>query len=542
MSSTLRPGDYLIAAGLALVVLLLGLALMVPGVCGVFHDDAIYVATAKALATGQGYRLINLPGSPLQTKYPLLYPALLALIWKLWPSFPNNLIIMQVLNVVLGALAVGWGYLYLIRWSYAGPWAAGLAGLLTATAPWYLYFCGLTMSEELFALAVIGTAWALESYLRLDQPRLGQAFGLGLLLALPGYIRLIGLVFIPLGLALIWRRRQPLLPAAIPCLILLLALGSWMLYGRPRQEMAFLSYYRDYLSWWLAISQMVWLRIIITNLFFTLSFAFGLLNPDFFQFADAAKYLWWPALLGGTAILVALGRQLIQARVLPVFLLGYLTVVLLWPWPPIRFLIPLLPFFLAFPLELGCRGAQGRPASWLNFTTGGLVIGVLILNFFLVCGIAGTNSRSGYPLPQEPKKMADQVNWADFQELLCWIKENTSSQDLIASNLDTMIYLYTGRQGFRPYFEDPKLFFYQLPGTAFTSPGETASIMPAQRANYLIQTPMPLFAAEPYWFALVNELQHRYPRWLQLVYIGRDPRFKVFALRPGQEPKDDRGL
>src|SRR5262249_27500745 len=47
-------------------------------VCGEYHDDAIYVTTAKALAEGEGYRQTFLPGAPPQTKYPPLYPALLA--------------------------------------------------------------------------------------------------------------------------------------------------------------------------------------------------------------------------------------------------------------------------------------------------------------------------------------------------------------------------------------------------------------------------------------------------------------------------------
>jgi len=31
------------------------------------HDDSIYVTTAKALATGHGYRIISLPYEPAQT-------------------------------------------------------------------------------------------------------------------------------------------------------------------------------------------------------------------------------------------------------------------------------------------------------------------------------------------------------------------------------------------------------------------------------------------------------------------------------------------
>src|SRR4030095_2426705 len=42
------------------------------------HDDSVYVTTAKALATGEGYRIISLPYQPAQTKYPPFYPLLLS--------------------------------------------------------------------------------------------------------------------------------------------------------------------------------------------------------------------------------------------------------------------------------------------------------------------------------------------------------------------------------------------------------------------------------------------------------------------------------
>ncbi len=58
---------------------------------GFYHDDSIYWVSARSLATGSGYRIASLPGEPYQTKYPPLYPALLAGIWKLNPDFPSNL-------------------------------------------------------------------------------------------------------------------------------------------------------------------------------------------------------------------------------------------------------------------------------------------------------------------------------------------------------------------------------------------------------------------------------------------------------------------
>src|SRR5258708_12890219 len=58
---------------------------------GHLHDDSIYFVCAKSLAGGSGYRILSLPDQPFQTKYPPLWPALLAFIWKVNPQFPENL-------------------------------------------------------------------------------------------------------------------------------------------------------------------------------------------------------------------------------------------------------------------------------------------------------------------------------------------------------------------------------------------------------------------------------------------------------------------
>jgi hypothetical protein len=47
---------------------------------GNFSDDGLYLVGAKSLAEGRNYRISSLPGEPYQTKYPPLYPALLALV------------------------------------------------------------------------------------------------------------------------------------------------------------------------------------------------------------------------------------------------------------------------------------------------------------------------------------------------------------------------------------------------------------------------------------------------------------------------------
>src|SRR5262245_45077137 len=91
--------DTLLALGLAVVLGVAAAARVHPGACGQCHDDGIYALSAQALAQGDGYRLIGLPGQPPQTKYPPLYPGALALLWKLCPDFPANLVLLQSFNI-----------------------------------------------------------------------------------------------------------------------------------------------------------------------------------------------------------------------------------------------------------------------------------------------------------------------------------------------------------------------------------------------------------------------------------------------------------
>src|ERR1700761_3629685 len=64
---------------------------------GSLHDDGILFETAKSIAEG-GFRLQSLPKQPAETKFPPLYPAYLASIWKMNPHFPDNLPIGTLLS------------------------------------------------------------------------------------------------------------------------------------------------------------------------------------------------------------------------------------------------------------------------------------------------------------------------------------------------------------------------------------------------------------------------------------------------------------
>ncbi len=75
-------------------------ALRAPIAVGLWQDDAVYVATARSLAEGNGYRHIQMPGQPLQTRYPILYPAMLSLAFLANPEYPDNLPLLLIPGAV----------------------------------------------------------------------------------------------------------------------------------------------------------------------------------------------------------------------------------------------------------------------------------------------------------------------------------------------------------------------------------------------------------------------------------------------------------
>src|SRR5271169_3028901 len=58
---------------------------------GIKQDDSLYFTSAEALANHRGYILPSVPGGPIATKYPILYPWILSWVWRWNPSFPANL-------------------------------------------------------------------------------------------------------------------------------------------------------------------------------------------------------------------------------------------------------------------------------------------------------------------------------------------------------------------------------------------------------------------------------------------------------------------
>jgi hypothetical protein len=221
---------------------------------------------------------------------------------------------------------------------------------------------------------------------------------------------------------------------------------------------------------------------------------------------------------------------------LPCFLAAYVLVILVWPWPPGRFLIPMLPFLLAYLLSRvwSWLPQLSRLARPIFFGLTGMCL-LLSLNIVLVYQAATRNRNMHYPYPT---RLETPLSWASYEAVFQWIKAHTQPTDVLASGLDTMIYLYTQRRTFRPFVGRPVSLFYGDNAPPLGSMEELVTFLKAYKARYFVHLPIPGFKEEEPLSAFVRQGQERYQGWLKPAYIGGDDRFVIFELQSDREPAE----
>jgi hypothetical protein len=533
MATPLTRRDPLLAGAVALLVIVLGGQRLVPGVVGAYHDDGIYASTARALADGRGYTLVHLPETPPQTKYPVLFPAVLAGLVLIRPTFADALVAMQWLTLLTAALAVGLSYLYLVRFGYAGRVSAAAATALFATTPAASFYGSQVLSEMPFAVLVVAGLWRLEATLEQDGPSLGAQLATGLLIALPLVCRAAGLATLLAGVAIVIARRAPVrwvLIGVLPIAGLWLypTLRGWLV--SPGDDV--LGYYTDYAGAWTAIAGSRIVQVATRNAVFALH-ELGRLGIEGVAPARAGG-LSLPLFVGlGALLLGQLTRAAWRGRVLPVSLLAYLTMLAVWPWPPGRFLVPLLPLFLPY-LVAATRVDESkglRRAATL------LALALLAtMNARLSVTYADRSQRDRFPYPNGSLSV-EAVQWSSYDRLFAWLRRETAPSAVVASGMDTMVYLYAERPAFRPFALRADALFYGSPIPPTGTAAELRSALTRHGARYLAMTPMIGFGEEAAFVRQVAEARRRYPDLLTVVYQAADPRFVVYRIG---EPEDQR--
>ena len=406
-----------------LVIFLAALWAQTGAMVGVFYDDGLYVALGKALAEGRGYVSLHLPGAPPAVHYPPLYPAVLALLWRLWPEFPANVLLFRLFDAAaLGAAAwvlSGHAARTGLRWELR--YGAVLLALLAFPL---LTIVGARFSEPLFLVLLAGAVVVVE------REEVGARRGLaaGTLAGLATLTRSIGLAaVVGIPWALWWRGRRA---AAVATFAAGAALSVpwWIWIGRNAaaiDPVLAVNYgtYGQYAGQAGAAGLLAGLNL----------GAFGPFPRLLLPGVPAAAWYVLAALL---ACIVGVGVVSLRRRVPVLFwvLVPYVAIVVMWPFTPDRFMWIILPWVALF-------GAGGVAWLWRWGPAGrvAVVIAAIALAWGYVPREARSLSERGFA--QTALNLS-----GPFRYLTRGVETAVPREGIVATDGEALMYLYTGRR------------------------------------------------------------------------------------------------
>ena len=425
----------MLAGAVAVMAALVAWWASVPYVVGVWHDDGVYALLGRAIAAGHGFTYTQLPGVPAATHYPPLYPLLLAVVWRLAPSFPDNISAFLALNAMLvGVAALGAFQFARVRLGWRDEAAAAFALASSCVTP-VLALSGAVLSEPLFLAALWPVLLAADRAADTSDARdvlvAGAAMGALMLVRTHAVALLVAFVLVAMT------RRQPrsAVRAIVAAAVVVLPWQLWTALATPRVPAPLAGAYGSYLGWFVDGLRQGGMPFVLATIRLNVM-ELWLLLQDRVVPANSA-----PARTLATAILLVLvlagGWALARrAAVTSWFLALYLAIVVVWPYTPWRFLWAVWPLVLLV-------AAVGAWRFWIAARSRVWRATVLACIALPVFGMARTESSSFATRSwSTPALRAG----AQIAPLIAWVGRNTRPTDVVLSEGEQVVSLFTGRR------------------------------------------------------------------------------------------------
>ncbi|HEX5831507.1 MAG TPA: glycosyltransferase family 39 protein, partial [Gemmatimonadaceae bacterium] len=304
---------------------------------GAFYDDGIYVVLAKALATGEGYRYLNLPGEPTATHFPPGYPAFLAVLWKLAPRFPENVGLFRLANALLLAAVAGGTYAIARLRLHLSLNASALTAVIATVSVPLLTVTVMLLSEPLFLALALPVLLLAER--AVEEGRVPRAALAGVLGGVVTLVRSLGIGILPATVFLLLVRRR--WAAAGACALGGLAVVlPWQRFAAAHAAEVpalFTGQYGAYTAWALAPIREHGLGFVADVVAVNARQGVGFFRALFAAHLPAGAAVM---LLAALALVAVMGVRAVSRRapVTALFILSYLAIVAVWPFHPGRFL------------------------------------------------------------------------------------------------------------------------------------------------------------------------------------------------------------
>jgi Dolichyl-phosphate-mannose-protein mannosyltransferase len=406
---------------------------------GIVHDDSVYVALAKALATGSGLRYLNLPGTPWATHFPPGYPLLLASLWRIFPSFPANVLVFKAANALLvGVAAACIAVLARARFECTDLEASVASILVSIGVPTFV-LSALVMSEPLFLVVALLALLVGERVVAGDRRPVrvaaaGAVTGLATLVRSHG----VALVAALIVMLLLRRRRRDALVAAGAALVIIAPWQAWVHAHAGGLPAPLRGTYGPYGAWYFDAVRAGGIGFMTATVAST-AHAIAAMFEAFTMVAPtpAAGIVALCVLLPLTVL--GARRTWVAAPLTVLFLTLYVAIVLVWPYSPDRFLWGIWPLLVALPL-IGIRAlwrwdvparVPRAARAWLLAVAAVPTLGYLRYN------VNGYRDAWWENLPR--------TRGAELREVVMGVRDHAPPDAVVSSTDDAAIFLYTGR-------------------------------------------------------------------------------------------------
>ncbi len=210
------------------------------------------------------------------------------------------------------------------------------------------------------------------------------------------------------------------------------------------------------------------------------------------------------------------------------YVVGYLALVALWPWPfPERFLLVIAPLvvFPAFEMVETLVDRPDRPSRACRLTA---QLGpVLLVAVILLTTLGRVWLR--WSVSERYEAMRE-----NFRQMLGWVERRTPPDAVLVGAFGPLYYLMTGRHAVRLAYPDPFAFYYDTRAQRKGFP-EAARLLAWYRkigACWVVQEPMIMEPGQvTYYYGLIRALNAVSDHGLELLYRVGDGWFAVYGVR-----------
>lgn len=471
-----NPKPWLLI-GLAVAVavaFLLVYIMRLDNVVGLVVDDAWYVLLAKALATGQGYTIINSPTPGIRPFYAPFFPALLSIFYRFSGGFPGNLLLLKSVSIVAMFGAGVLTYFYFRRVREVPEFTALGIAAATVLYPAVVFLAtSAVMSECVFTLLQLGALILIERAVAEREDKAALKFvAFGALLVSAAFLTRPAGLGLLLGSLLYLLKERLTRTLLVFTAIVALLVGPWVLYSRiyaptpeQRAEQG-ANIVQPYTT-------QFWQKVAGQPLEGTITFDDlperlwnNLSEIGKYDIGGIAFYSLFRPLEPGERIRVGAEGRGLSLLFTALTLFGYvmtvrrrltlaeivvplaLAISITWGWEQFRLLLPLVPLLLYY-LLMGVKGfgdlylmLTGEPSSTKQWIPATVLIWLIVSS--------NLYSNSQYIQRMNDPSPAYQLKWlkafSENESLIKYVGDNLPKDAVMATQNPALVYLYTGHK------------------------------------------------------------------------------------------------